>query len=538
MALLDRMTLLHRLRQVGRYFLSRNTISPLILIAVSVVWWWGRGWIGFEWPSVDMLPSLTHFLHPSLLTNDFFTLASTHNPRCIFLGVLIGVSRLMRLDALDTLWVVKGVIVMLTPVALHRAMLLMTLPLAPQRRPVLSDILVLGISLVILQPHWSTLFTIGGWPPLMFQATAHAFAFMLGLFGICSVLSNTKWQLHLGTILFALSTLIHPTIGALVVLFFGLSQLAAGSVSPFTWRNWVVFSAAVVFPVGLLFFLFKALHPLPSQEFVSQYVLARHPCHYRPTQYVKIFFLSWLQVLTGIVLSLVGLATNAYFRRQWPLFRFSIGAALVISFGYALQYWGVEILGNKSIAIFGPSRIGAFTYWLWLMAFAVAMASRDSDSAPPLEPPSLHLGIVSIAVLLIAGLGIRTGLNPGSRDERSYDLPFYEWIDRSTSVNDVFAVPFWMATMFRSSANRAVLASDDFPFNEDYFHEFCDRKQTMLAIGTYFKMAGPPPTVRYRFDYLVLPAETPLSPARRTQIVYHDAQVLVLKWNPGDPIKR
>lgn len=508
---------------------SFDRVALMILAAVSLLSFIHEGQTAYEWPAIDMAPFLSRCENPDYLTNDFFTNASSEpNSRSIFGYLVIGASRLFGGNWFDGLRLVRLAHAALLPPLAYAALLGILCYKNRGRTDIRNGlapriVLAVGILLAIdgFANKW---FTVAWWRPWHPVANANWMAFVLGFAAIALMTRiQSRWR-YIGVAFFAAATLIHPAIGSFSVAFYYLAVLERAG-----WRECVAVLSIAVIAVGLLHMkLFSPVEKISAADFVKHYVTLQHPNHYDPG---TIFQAS----KDRIAIVCASLALCFFAGRRMRNTQVQVTSALFIA-AYVgcliAQYLFVNVVPVKIVVALGPSRFSMFGYFMALILLAmisVDPAWQNVRLHPLVAKSFARIATLSETIfsrisipafvapaLALVGLVIVFALYDDSplKERREHSREYYEWVENRTDRDDVFLIvgaQDLFSFSMRHIGQRAVFHDECFPFREDFFHEFTERKQLAEQVMDHLEKNESQSAVdtiqtiarKYPVDYLV-----------------------------------
>lgn len=476
---------------------KRNKCTLLIFMVLlslaSVTHFVSQGATAVDWPAFDMGPFFERAADPTFLPNDFFTEASSQpNPRFVFGYLVIGLTKLCATDWYSVFYFLKVLIVVATPPLLLLALnSFFRFVRDEKRRAVIQAGIFVGV-LASLSGFVTGFFAIALWNPHMLSASAHGYAFLCGL--IAMVLANYEWwRLSHGA--WCITALLHPAIG---LCLFGLFLIL--HLHHWSWRRYLPYvGSAVVVPFAVLAYLFPTTGaPLTALAFVNEYILQNHAFHYFPMHFIRAggSYLPW-EVNFGLVnILLLASALIGYLRRDRFLLISGIAAFLCYSGVILISYVFVELYPIKLLAVLGPSRFTMMGYWLVTGIYSYLLSQYLILYTPFLlgrafaSPATLR----RVTIGGLCALTIITSIyykDTPRETWREQEQPLVNWIDRKTNPGAVFVSNlFDLNIRLPLFARRAVFSGNGFPFREDSFTLFNDRRAQVFGTHADWVAAG------------------------------------------------
>lgn len=437
----------------------------------------------YQWSGIDSGPHLERLANPYFLQNDFFTNSSSiSNPRHLFTYSIHYLSVLFETHWYTIFFSIK-LIILLVP-----SLFFFSIIFALKKRIIEPNIIItLSIiigSIIIYSLYDSrifALFSIAAWPSYTSIVTPSALALFFALTSIVFFL-NTNYNNSYLVLLFA--TLLHPSIGFFSLILLILFDFNASNSK----RYLSAFFISIVPAYLVLIAFFKGDSVLNVQQFIEHYVIEPHSFHYYMPDFLSYLNFPWHYSFLFIVSIFIANSVFGFFKKDIYLSYLSL-SCLIVYFGWVFsQYFFINILPIKGIIAFGPSRFSMFGFWLVLLVLAYVLAKYAPRDVFPKNYPKLFstkkAAVISLCALnILFFIGLSNIDNYESRVTSKYP-EIYQWIEKNTSPDDVFAAPpEFMPIDLILVAERAVFYSNTFPFTENVFEENTRRKN--LIYGSY-----------------------------------------------------
>ncbi|MCE9544728.1 MAG: hypothetical protein K8T25_04310, partial [Planctomycetia bacterium] len=485
-----------------------DCLFVLLLAGVSLVNFVHRGATAFEWPGSDMACFFERQRDPSFLHSDYFTNASCQpNPRFVFGYSVLALAKVLDTDWYGVYFALRVVLTWMLPALWYLAMLGLLAPRwhTEQQRQVGRIVLFAAVFLV-MRHGVNAWFSIAWWPPMFIYVGAHPLAISLGLLGIVLRTSQSSAARWLALPAWCFATLMHPVVGPMMVVFYWVATFDRCTV-----REWLATAAVgIALPSAVIGIAFRNRTQLPRDTFIEYYVTSTHPFHYQVTQFASLTSFPWWVSFLLVVSLMFAAGVYGLVRRNLPLAM--LAAAFVLSYCgcVALQYVGVNLWPNRTLAQLGSSRFSSLGYYMVAMLAALACADwfaiplkRGSLSerawdrltvSPAISSLFNRLRPLHVALVLAIGIPLSYWLlkDDLQRDVAAPYAGFYRWVQANTAPDTVFLPPFNhpLHQQLPCLGRRAVLASQAFPFSEGAFEEQIER--TRLAYGTPDEIAHTP----------------------------------------------
>ena len=459
---------------------SINVIYLIILSAVSFSEFVFKSHSAYEWPAIDMIPFFERYKDKDFLLNDFYTnsISDQPNPRWIFGYFVIALSKIFHADYYAILFALKTFLVITMPALFYLIMYYSAGKIIPEKNRWSFQIILLVAVLIIMHPRINGIFSIAWWPPYIIQAASQTMSMFFGLLAIVLSGFNLSSRNSLYSLLFfALSTLMHPSIGLFVIVFFCLVNytILLSNIKYFI----AIFIFSFLAPISVLNELFSPIEILDSFDFVNIYVVENHSSHYHLVNFGSLTPLSWLFsfgfMIVLLIIPLIYSIRNKCQKSQILNLLF-LGSLLLC---LLLQYVFIDIFPSKIISSIGPIRFSLFTYWMITILWSVMISNSQV-----LRKLSININLKMHVYFCFIGLlffiGTRSIDSP-KKDLFENDKDMYEFITR-TNEESVFVVFFGnYQTDIPIVSNRAVFTGNGFPFNESYFEEHQRRRELVLG---------------------------------------------------------
>lgn len=466
--------------------------AGLILSAVSLIIYLRSGPTAYEWPSIDMGPFFERTLDPGFLSNDFFANASSRpNPRFIFGYLVLFLMKLTGASWYTILYWLKGMLVTALPPLLLFALKSVSGQFLKKTTEQLWSVVFSAVFILALfSSRILGFFAPASWLPLSFAATPHAVTFFVGFVAVVLSHGRSKKAKAAAYPVWFAASLIHPVVGSLVFVFW-FATLRARKFNTVL----LTFVAAVIAPFGIVAALFRSPVSLDAATFVDIYVRHNHAPHYIPTLFRGFTSIPWQAsfLLTAAVI----LGVAAHFRKKEPAISYGLCLPLLVAYVgcVAAQYAFVEAVPVKIMAVIGPSRYLLFGYWSVAAVVSLAISRLLSEvRLPELFAASRHLSarnlsLATVAVVLAAAPLLSVYKDDPFRKALSASDSFAAWIE-TTPKDSVFIAP-WSSPLLYDlplAFKRALFVGLGFPFREDSFVEFDERKTAIYGTFDYQKV--------------------------------------------------
>lgn len=456
------------------------------LSLVSLFLFFRGGATAFEWPAMDMATFWSRYFDPTFALGDFFTDASMRpNPRWVF-GLFVA----MTSEALGVHWyaVVFAVRVFqtaFTPAVIFWALcMLLKGRLSPKGMFVSQAFLALGVGMSLFNAvNYS--FALAYWHPVVMKVQPESFSLLLSFLGMGIFVSALprRWRDVTSVVLVFIATLVHPVSSLGVFLFFMLAGLGK--------RNWKDFAAlallGLVPPMMFLQASFSPDKPLSGSEFNYHYIRQNHNFHYLPSNFGSATGIPW-EIVFGFVfgaLLFIGFLAIRRKKRDLAVTAWIFAAAL--SSYLILEYLFVELYPVKLFSILTPVRFMSMGYWMLAMAVAWHAGEVCDDQCRIADDLSgrRRRGLMRKAFILLwlttVGFLAVVGRDDPWGRYKGIDPSFTDWMAEKTSPGDVFVTtepP--MAIQISTIHNRAAFMCNGFPFREDEFIAYNERKDEIF----------------------------------------------------------
>ena len=474
----------------------KHYLCLLLMVAVSIVAFRHAAFSAYEWPTMDMMPFLEKHYHPDFLKNDFYTNSfSDPNPRYVWGYFLIGLTALFGFGAdwYQTVFILKIAFLLIYPVAFFY---LLTSVYQRFEKDNFKNIIFQIIAVVCIygMVHYehilNPLFTVGDWKPYSDVLTPQTLSLFLGTTAI--LLIGKKYPFFY--LFLFLSTWFHLSVGLL------FSLLACICLDDTTIKKiFTTLMAGVVVPLVILSAFFGSEVHLSGKEFIEIYDFNIHPFHYIPSEFGKLIYSSRLIAVAVSVLFLAGIGTGFLLSNRFILFS-SLFGLIIYSGGILIQYWFVELIPVKVIAILGPSRYTFLGYWMLVLVYGSILTDIFLKSfSKYLQQFIIKIkGLIAFLEMRIsksyfipyAGIAscflISCFFLTRNIDhpKEKYNTPFINWIKYNTPEDAVMMAPYssdLVSILYIS--NRALFSGQGFPFNEKFMREAGER--SVATFGSY-----------------------------------------------------
>lgn len=462
-------------------------VSIIILCSLTVFLTQQR--TAYETPAYDMFPYYERTQNPGAFIHDFYTNSMTDspNPRIIFGNIITTLADTLNVHWYQVVFIFRVFNATAVPALLFLVIVSVIRKTTTDSRRILFGISIAALG-IILAPFLQIAFTVASWQPLGAQTTAQTMSFVLGMTALLGYSASRPVLRHLGILLMACATFIHPAM-SLCVLAFGMVCFLAlpdnRRLVPF-----VIFG--VVTPLLALSYIFKPNNPLSGESFIYHYITERHDYHYSVT---LLMHSTKMLISLGIILILTATGYVAHRMRAASAARIAFYAVVAYGGAILMQYIGTEVFTLKTIAILGPLRFSMFGYWLILTAIAITAAQITPSRLLPhmsISPKSVRrIALASLTVICLANVYTMTQQDDPFTRLRSQYGTLTEWIE-TTSPDAIFVVPpaSTLANDIQNVFLRAVVYTPLFPFSEDVFDDY--EARTSYFAGTARAVAAYP----------------------------------------------
>lgn len=528
-------------------------ISIITLGATSCLFFLSNNPTAFVWPGIDMGPYLERQFDATFAVNDFFTNTSSFpNPRHIFGSIIVTITKFLQTDWYSTFFYLRVVILLFTPI-----LFLLVLTTALRKRVLDDARLVFAIVLTTIAiaatfiDRINGIFSIGWWTPNNLMVMPQTVSVLLGLIYIYLSLNKKR---SANIILLALSTLIHPSIGIFIYIFFLLLNYDTG-IKKVTKFNFLSVLFGLLIPAILLKILFPSVTNLNAKDFVHHYIYENHPFHYLPSILGNFTSFPWYFSFSIICLLFTLAILVGIFVKNHYLTKISL-LSLTAYFGsVTIQYFFVELYPIKTIAIISPIRFTIFGYWLLAYIFIYFTATYIPKYFLPFLQDysfvSKKIFTISTYLILISLLFICIRHKDNPLEVFKLQYPgLNEWVNKNSRSTDVFGVfPNFSPASVPLLLKRGVFFGNGFPFTEDGFLENDARKSLIFGLedqknklfpgvplldkSTYFYRSLTPKDFyniksSYQLDYIILESSFD-KPFSRYTPVFSDKNINVYK---------
>ncbi len=327
------------------------------------------------WPGIDVIAPMQfrQLAHDSSLSSDLFIESSSYlSGRGPFLALMTLLDSIVPGEAYIALSVVSSLTICLTSPILFLALYSsFNKPSQNIQFQLPFQVLLAWLIPVIGYPLWQRvpgIYVAGYGPFISAWATPEYFAILLA--SIAFLILNTTRKRNSVFVkstvitLLAVSILIHP-----VSIFFLILIMITFKVflSTFGFHEAKLITLSV--GIGLVFLSFLIVLQsggLNKYEFVQIYALLRHPHHFVPSYYVNKYSLV-LFILLPLIIYIIC-------RKDRPIV-FLVLAIFIYSVLFnTIQFIATEIIINKTLTAFGPSRINTyilFSYYIILIFYHI-----------------------------------------------------------------------------------------------------------------------------------------------------------------------
>lgn len=457
-----------------------------ILSTVSVLLFINNGPTAYEWPALDMAPFFERQANQNFLPNDFFTnVSSEANPRFIFGYFVIAINKTLNNNWYDTFFFLKVLLVVFLPPLLFLTCTSFFNTISDLRRKMLISVGIFLFILASLFPIFIDQFTIALWRPYQTMVTPHTISFF---FGLVAIYFANNQKMLLSIIFWFICTLFLPTIGiSLLLLFFIIHWQNTTS------KEYLLYSlGGVIIPGVLVAILFMPNESLSAAEFVYHYVTSNHSIHYLPSAFesAPLSPLPWYFHFIFLEILLLGAGLFGWVKSDRFLYTTAILAGASYAGAVLLCYLFIELIPVKLIAAIGPSRYTLLGYW-----FVTILGGYIFSYVPLRYFPFLNLlkygrlfskkslltSLSIIFILLTIGTYNTYQDNPKQEWQQTHQT-LNEWITTHTQKDAVFATNiFNLVVNIPLVSKRAIFAGNGFPFHEDSFTEFDNRRSLLFG---------------------------------------------------------
>lgn len=439
----------------------------------------------FGLPPIDMGPFLERQVDPNFAPNDFFTNASMlPSPRHVFGYTVVGLTKLFHTDWYTVFYALFVFFVLIIP-ALFFLNIVTALRkrIKNDERYLFSLLLTVILTISAFSSKVVAAVSIGWWSPYYLGPSAQTASIFFGLLFSFMALRTKTLRPYVFVPLLLISTLMHPAIGLFTFIFFLLLDFNIQRTRFYLISFITGIGTAYLFIISF----FSAKTTLSAIEFIHYYILEKHREHYLISDLATFTNIPWYiifgmnLVIFGALIIIGTLVRDKYLQKIGSVFFIIYGGAILI------QYFFVEIVPIKIIAIISPVRFSIFSFWLLIFIVAYALSQYIPLKLIPFirehktfsRKTTIFVVLVLISLLFIAGLQNKD--NP-KQDFTNQHPGLVQWIESHTTSEEIFAVyPSFPPSHVPLLLNRGVFTGSGFPFTEDKFVENNQRERLLFG---------------------------------------------------------
>ena len=467
------------MKTTDKPYLEKKVIYLLsfLISLLSLYFFIKSGHTVYDWPSIDIVPTIKRYYNEEYLKYDYVTNANTDkNPRDFFVYIIIFFSKLFNDNWYLILFSFKLLIVLMLPVSYF--ILIYSFVWERLQSSLAFNIIIFSIFFFVAYLIYNPVFlSIAWWKIIDLQVKPESFAILLSF--IYYSLRNFYCKNEFLKILIVISCLIHGPVSLLIAIFYLINNFKKNKIKEH------LANFAVIAIVGVLLTLYyKSNTPLSNAEFSFYYARACHPFHYSLFHFGS-FSYPWyynfifcnIVFLVGII---YGISRDKIFMKE----------SLIIFVPYLLLifigHFFTAIVPFKPLVSIGVSRFYMFSgllIFILIIKFTILHLIKLSKKNLAFKSCVLRYitlrNIITLYLLVASIFFIKYYNNPNPFEIKN-DL-MLTWIKKNTNKNSVFATPS-KSVDISIKAERSTFASNIFCFNEAYFKGYYERH--CLLFGT------------------------------------------------------
>jgi hypothetical protein len=513
----------------------------------------GKNITAFDWPATDMGVFFERFADSNFLPNDFFTNASsTPNPRYIFGYFIVFLTKIFFTNWYNIFFFLKVFFVIFIPSLTYQMIVSFFRDKSIKNN---FGLHLINAAMMIYLLSDIDNFGVAWWPSLYYFVSAQTTSFF---FGICAISilnysankSDFSWQNFFGVALFCFSTLLHPSIGLMLFIFYFLFNYAINNQLKLK-KNILFFLIIILVPYLILYFSFSPLVSLSAERFIQIYVVYRHAAHYLPSKFGSLGGNNWQIVFIKINSIFLITFFIGFLRKDLQIIKIAIASILIYSGSAFMQYLGIELFKIKIIAVIGPSRAMSLGYWMIMFCLTIIFVKNKQLLIKynliiyknfkliivifskkiniiylnqQLKKINIQLLLIykyflrnftiifkfinqfsvikiSIFLILINFIIFKILIDDPFQKNDQDSLGMLSWIKNNLENDDVILTDSYPIEIPILS-KRSVI-SGGFPFREDFFEEFYQRERLIKQMKYFSKKQLQEFSKKFKFNYVI-----------------------------------
>jgi len=323
------------------------------------------------WPGTANIAISQKILNSEYFNDDIAVIAGYYSPKYIYSFVIAKTADFLKLEIINTYYILKIIIVIFTPIFVSFSLYKITTnkeKILYIKSDILRNFVIIFISAAILSGI-SKLFY-NGWSSfssynVLYPTTEQSVSLLLGF---CGLFFLTYFKSKISLIFFIFSTFMHPVVGIcnyFIKIILCLDRKIM--FKNFLKKELIFFIISVCIPILTIGLIWNE-NVLSVSKFIEIYIVERHPHQYLVSYYFNYFSLIILFI------PLILLAFNM--KKNKELSFFSIVIFLSIVLPTFVQFIFIEIMPLKSIAKLGINRFGIFSYVLILILIVITFQNN------------------------------------------------------------------------------------------------------------------------------------------------------------------
>ena len=434
----------------------------------------------FDWPAVDIIPTIKRYFNADYLKNDFVTNANEiKNPRHFFIYLIIYLSKIFNNNWYLIFFSIKCFLVFFLPISYFSIIYSFLWKRLKNKLSFYSTIVLIFLFLVLSVKNPFYL-TIGWWPSIMIQPTPQSTSLFLCF--IYFSLKNFGYTKKFNYLILIFSCLIHLPIAFLASIF----NLVCTSINSKLKDHTITFSIILIIGFILVNY-YESNSNLSSKEFIKYYILESHPFHYS-IEHLGSAYHPWTYNFVFYNLVFVAGIIFGFYKDEF-IFLKSVRIFLCFFSLLFINHFFTRFITVKSVASVGLTRFYMFSSVLSFIVFLLIfthylnkISFYKKKRLKKIKLPYFNLKIAVFTLVIILSFSLNRyykNPNPFELNNNSYIL---KWIVNNTKSDDIIA-SFDKNLEISINAERSTFISPVFTFNEDYIKEYCERKK--LLFGTH-----------------------------------------------------
>ena len=437
-----------------------------------------KEYTSFHWNNLLDLVLSYKLINPDILNNDFITLSNYNSPKIIYayfisLSSKIGLEPLLFCECIDLL--VQLFSLPMLFILICKIVRFNTKSKSENFKFFLFCFFIFETFTYTFQENLA----LAGFRPF-FDLESISYSSDLSLFiGLNFLLFYKKKRNFLNVFLFSLTVLINPLIGIFIFIIWAVSFFSLSK----TLKNSIIFTIVLV-AIGIAEKVFFYEEAISNKDFINIYIFERHSHHYVLSKIVNY----------RIIILLIIFLIPVIFTRKSKWNNFHIKSTVVLFLMLITHYLFIEIYPTKIFSILTINRFSIFSLFLLLISYCILLNNiHFNKNLDKYEIKNFNFNINKkvfikkkyVNKIIFLTICLMTIVIPKKRVEGMFDdicpdyFLFNIWIDKNTSIQDVFQVfptEYKLNFFVRIFAQRNIYWGEEFTFNEKDFKKWHDRK--------------------------------------------------------------